>query len=429
MAWNDDKTVVGAYTTSSEQNDMIAVIEDNEAHVTSTGASHTYIDQSVVSGASPTFISTKLKNGNNSTSYSKDQLTFAWNSGTSYKHAIKTRHDSQDNFGNAIDFFLWDAGVDAAGDVGTFHALTLEQTGSLLYTDLDVAGDITLSGTVDGVDIAGSINQAVLTTSSPTFNSLTLTSAVTGDITADQFISTNNGNGTNYRVGDDAWIGDVNSANTVGIRGVQDATAGVLVFGSAEDTNIYRGGANVLKTDDTFNCPSIVINSSATVTSITAGSGDNDKIVTKGYVDDQIISAGSGDVLGPASSTDNAIARFSGTTGKVIQESGVTIDDNKNVDFIRTRIEGGAYTLDNETFHTTDESDVFLYKGKPIIFQPKKKLNPYNPLEGSNETYGQKYVMARMLSDRIKVKGKINGTIILWALLGIGALYFITQMI
>ena len=35
----------------------------------------------------------------------------------------------------------------------------------------------------------------------------------------------------------------------------------------------------------------------------------------------------SGDVYGPASSTDNAIARFDGTTGKVIQNSGITIAD------------------------------------------------------------------------------------------------------
>ena len=34
---------------------------------------------------------------------------------------------------------------------------------------------------------------------------------------------------------------------------------------------------------------------------------------------------------GPASSTDNAIARFDSTTGKVIQNSGVTIDDSNNV--------------------------------------------------------------------------------------------------
>src|SRR5688572_11410050 len=36
---------------------------------------------------------------------------------------------------------------------------------------------------------------------------------------------------------------------------------------------------------------------------------------------------GSGDVDGPASATDNAIARFDGTTGKLIQNSGITIAD------------------------------------------------------------------------------------------------------
>lgn len=37
--------------------------------------------------------------------------------------------------------------------------------------------------------------------------------------------------------------------------------------------------------------------------------------------------SGSGDVTGPASSTDNAVARFDGTTGKLIQNSVVTIAD------------------------------------------------------------------------------------------------------
>jgi hypothetical protein len=39
-------------------------------------------------------------------------------------------------------------------------------------------------------------------------------------------------------------------------------------------------------------------------------------------------SAASGDVYGPASATDNAIARFDGTTGKIIQSSAVTIADD-----------------------------------------------------------------------------------------------------
>ncbi|MCC7509293.1 MAG: hypothetical protein IT464_07945 [Planctomycetes bacterium] len=40
---------------------------------------------------------------------------------------------------------------------------------------------------------------------------------------------------------------------------------------------------------------------------------------------------GAGDVTGPGTSTDNAIARYDGTTGKVIQNSGVTIDDSGNL--------------------------------------------------------------------------------------------------
>lgn len=40
---------------------------------------------------------------------------------------------------------------------------------------------------------------------------------------------------------------------------------------------------------------------------------------------------GSGDVVGPSSSTDNAIVRFDLTTGKLIKNSSVTIDDSGNV--------------------------------------------------------------------------------------------------
>ena len=41
--------------------------------------------------------------------------------------------------------------------------------------------------------------------------------------------------------------------------------------------------------------------------------------------------AGSGDVVGGSSSTDNALARYDGTTGKLIQNSTVTLDDNGNL--------------------------------------------------------------------------------------------------
>lgn len=54
-----------------------------------------------------------------------------------------------------------------------------------------------------------------------------------------------------------------------------------------------------------------------------------------------VAGGGSGDVVGPASSTDNAVARFDGTTGKLVQNSGVLIDDNNNLLIGQTTVPGG----------------------------------------------------------------------------------------
>ena len=54
-----------------------------------------------------------------------------------------------------------------------------------------------------------------------------------------------------------------------------------------------------------------------------------------------------GDVAGPSSSTDNAVARFDGTTGKLIQNSVTTIDDTGNASGILSQqfSDGTAVTL------------------------------------------------------------------------------------
>ena len=59
-------------------------------------------------------------------------------------------------------------------------------------------------------------------------------------------------NAQGIKVGDDAVICDRNVGNHIVIEGAT-ATEGGITFGSGKDTNIYRGGANILKTDDTFN--------------------------------------------------------------------------------------------------------------------------------------------------------------------------------
>jgi len=56
---------------------------------------------------------------------------------------------------------------------------------------------------------------------------------------------------------------------------------------------------------------------------------------------------GGGDVVGPASATDNAIARYDGTSGKLIQNSVTTIDDTGNASGILSQqfSNGSAVTL------------------------------------------------------------------------------------
>jgi len=61
-----------------------------------------------------------------------------------------------------------------------------------------------------------------------------------------------------------------------------------------------------------------------------------------------------GDVTGPGSATDNAIARFDLTTGKIIQNSGVIIDDSDNVTGVAEFTSAGTASInDSANFATT----------------------------------------------------------------------------
>lgn len=70
--------------------------------------------------------------------------------------------------------------------------------------------------------------------------------------------------------------------------------------------------------------------------------------------------SGSGDVVGPASSTDNAIVRFDGTTGKLIQNSTVTISDGGGiVDTIANNANVDALTI-TQSDTTNNKNGVVL---------------------------------------------------------------------
>ncbi len=72
-------------------------------------------------------------------------------------------------------------------------------------------------------------------------------------------------------------------------------------------------------------------------------------------------SSGSGDVSGPSSSTNNAIARFDGTTGKIIQNSQVIISDTDDVSGIN-QLNTNLLYIDSESI-----SGQRLYQGYDSI--------------------------------------------------------------
>jgi hypothetical protein len=64
-------------------------------------------------------------------------------------------------------------------------------------------------------------------------------------------------------------------------------------------------------------------------------------------------SGGIGDLIGPASSTDNAVTRFDGTTGKLVQNSNVTISDAGTV-----TLAGGLNDADYVTVASASTCDI-----------------------------------------------------------------------
>jgi hypothetical protein len=92
---------------------------------------------------------------------------------------------------------------------------------------------------------------------------------------------------------------------------------------------------------------SVVLKGSAT-TGVTIRAGQAATCVWNGA---DFESVASGDVDGPASATDNAITRYDGTTGKLIQNSGVTIDDSNNVSGVAQL---NATTLDATNLEVTN---------------------------------------------------------------------------
>lgn len=176
--------------------------------------------------------------------------------------------------------------------------------------------------TISDIGDGNGVPQSLGSSASPTFVKVTTTS---------------NGAGTNVKIGDDAWIGDVNIANHIGIIGFEDATNGGVIFGNAKTEKISSNGADL---------------------SLEA---DNDIVLAPGSGDAYLGSVSDGNKIATMSSipTDSGWITVSSFTNSF---SGTSVAYRKinNVVYLRGHISGGtpasaAFTLPTGFRPTTIE--------------------------------------------------------------------------
>lgn len=228
----------------------------------------------------------------------------------------------------------FDASAVTTGDLirgsaaGTMSLLTIGTDGQVLTAQADgnVAWEDAIGDSLDGLTLKAPVKAA--TTANITLsNEQTIdgVSVVAGDRVLVKDQTTGTENGIYVVVSSGSWTRATDYA-------VSDAVA--ATFG-----HIEQGTANGdKKWLCTNNSGSDVVGTDALVYSLGV--------------------AGGGDVSGPASSTDNAIARWDGTSGDTLQNSAVTVDDNGRV---IAAVDSGGYGFASGTARVLfDSSTVVL---------------------------------------------------------------------
>lgn len=211
------------------------------------------------------------------------------------------------------------AGVFTAADFTKLAAITGTNTGDqFIFKNVAVSGQSTVTAetTNDTLNIVAGTN-TTLTTDAST-DSITI-------------------NASNADIGVTRTASSVVVTSSTGTDGTILAADGsnAGVFTATDYTKLAAiSGTN---TGDQFIFKNVAVAGQSTVTAettndtLTLVAGTNVTITTDAGTDSVTINAsgggGSGDVVGPASSTDNAFARFDSTTGKLLQNSTATLDD------------------------------------------------------------------------------------------------------
>jgi hypothetical protein len=170
--------------------------------------------------------------------------------------------------------------VTGSGSTGSSTALTLATVNSNVGTFNNVT--VNAKGLVTS---ASNVSYLTSYTETDTLATVTGRGATTSaQVTVDSVLTTNNGNGTNFRIGDDSWIGDINVANTFRVTGLQDGTKGYIVFGNSDNTALGRSGTGALTYGGNTiyhsgNIPSYLTSESDTLATVTGRGATTSSIV------------------------------------------------------------------------------------------------------------------------------------------------------
>jgi hypothetical protein len=189
---------------------------------------------------------------------------------------------------------------------------------------------------------------------------------VAGNVWCGQVYSTNNGNGTNYRIGDDAWLGGVNTADTAQLMGAQNGNNGYLRFGNVGTETLGRAGSGALTWTGTFSATNInsdnhnYANGTSIITTLsTVISTANTAL--KGYTDGQITTV-SNSVTGANAAIVTANTALKGYTDAAITTVTNSVTGaNAAIPVYTAGITAPSSPKSNDVWYDTATDITFLY--------------------------------------------------------------------
>jgi hypothetical protein len=166
---------------------------------------------------------------------------------------------------------------------------------------------------------------------------------------------------TNIAEGTNLYYTDVRAraSNSAGTGISYDSATGVITNSAPDQTVALTDGTAI---DVTGTYPNFTINNTAPDQTVvlTAGTGISTSGTYPNFTITNTSPSAGGDVAGPASATDNAVARFDTTTGKLIQNSLVIIGDTGSVTGVNALTAESLVVNNNATLGSsnTDSLDV-----------------------------------------------------------------------